>query len=467
MKIHKIILFCLCIAFLLAGSLVTMPDFGHLRIMGGVGCLLLVYSVWLWLKNGNGLIGPFLIFLIALYLFSFGQSLMYPFNIVSERDLEGFQGITTKDIFDAQIYTLFYLAAFQIGALSAGATYERKNLSGPKPNNRRILRIGWFLFAISVVPYYKGLIANLVLSMARGYGALYEQDAKIGIDNLGAFVADLFIPSLICLFVAYRDRKAGRLFIEFLCVFNIVAILFTGGRTNAVILVALLLILHNSIVKPFSKKALTLIGVGLIFFLSFLSYISETRTEWHRTLSGGDVEVSQNSVVNVVGEMGASMFCLVKTQDIVPDDENFRFGKSYFYSFTTLIPNLGFWETHPAKKEANLSNWLTDKLQLSYGTGFSMCAEAYANFGVFGFLIFLLFGYFFSYFFGGIEKVSKTGDSPFLIFLLIIFWFALKLPRNPFITFVRPFFFYAVPIYWACRGYIFTRTRRSYRTYRS
>ena len=127
------------------------------------------------------------------------------------------------------------------------------------------------------------------------------------------------------------------------------------------------------------------------------------RTEGSRTTNLDGFKVENNAGVEAVAEMGSTMFCLIKTMNLVPEKFEYRYGKSYMYSFSSLIPNLGFWDIHPAKREANLSEWLTNALGLSYGTGYSMCAEAYANFGYLGFILFFFWGWFIANVFGKIE----------------------------------------------------------------
>lgn len=463
--IPYVILIALCLAYFVIGFVVDTPDYSHLTLMGYLGWFQLIYSIKTWLERDNKFISPYVLFLTALYIFSFGQSLVYPIPNAERNDLVGFMSITTADVFTAQLYTLAFLAFFHIGALAA--CRKKKNVQTlslntylVKSERKNIVTIGWILFAISILPYYQSLMTNFMLSMARGYGAIFEQDAKIGLDNISTFFSDLFIPSLICLFVGYKDSRSTRLMIEGLMLFNILIILMTGGRTSAVIQIALILVMHNYLVKAFSKKMIIIVGIGGFVLLSVLSYISDTRAEIHRDRNSADIVFSQSSAISAINEMGGSMFCIIKTHDLVPETEDYRYGKSYLYSFTTLIPNLGFWAIHPAKKEANLGEWLSNRLNTSYGTGFSMCAEAYINFGLFGVIIFMFMGVAFSSFFGAIETEIKKENYPYVVFVLIIFWVALKLPRNSFIGFVRPVFFYALPILWLSRRYVFAKKKR-------
>lgn len=185
--------------------------------------------------------------------------------------------------------------------------------------------------------------------------------------------------------------------------------------------------------------------------MQILSYVASVRTDSGRGLSKESVKIENNGAVDAVAEMGGTMFCLIKTMNLVPEHQSYRYGRSYLYAFTSLIPNLGFWDIHPAKKEANLSDWLTDSLGLDYGTGFSMCAEAYANFGYLCFVAFFFWGWFLASVFGKIEISAQTQNYALMAFLLILFWFFLTLPRNNFINLIRPFFFIAGPVYLYCK----------------
>lgn len=451
--IFLIVLLVLAVFFY--SQLTFHPGYGDLRIMGALGVVLLLVSLWSWKYTGKEWIGPYPFFLVALYLFSFGQSLLYAFDIVSEkRDLLGFQEITVQQLFDAQALTLIMLAFFHIGALLS-LEKPGRHLFCPGKNQYtgRIRAVGWVLFVVSAVPYFSRLIRSLALSMAYGYGALYEGEEEVGVSMIDKYIADYFIPSLICLFVGYRQNKIMRYFIFGICLFNILAILLTGGRTYAVIIAALLVLLYHYGVRRISARGGVLLAAGSVFFLVVLSVVSQFRSEAGRNVAAylqNDNQV-ENGVTEAIAEMGSTMFCLVKTREIVPAQEDYRFGRSYAYSFTSLIPNLGFWKMHPARREANLGDWLTNKLRLNYGTGYSMCAEAYINFGGFGWLMMLLLGFVLGKIFSKTNGNTLQENPALLIFSLILFWFCLKMTRNSFIGFVRALFYYALPVYYVIR----------------
>lgn len=436
---------------------VTSIEMDTLKCMGIFGITLFVLSGLTWWYNGNDLISPYFFFLIALYLFSYGQSLMYAFNWISaKRDLIGFQGISIYQIYEAQKATLYMLGFFHIGALCVNKINCKSNrelISGEDELQNEatlffIRRIGLILFVVSFIPYFYMLINNMMLSMSYGYGALYAEEGTVGISQIGRYIGDYCVPSAICLFIGYKDQKRVRFIVYFICLLIIVITLLTGYRTYGVVLALLLILLRHLVVKKISRKEFGILCIVGLSFLSLLSLIGNMRTSKSRNM---DAYISsnnnQNAAIEAIAEMGGSMFCLIKTQNIVPESENYRYGKSYIYSFTTIIPNLGFWEMHPARKEANLGDWLTKKLHLNYGTGYSMCAEAYINFGSIAWLMMFLLGMAFCKLLEVGSLAGLRANIPMLVFSLILFWFCLKLPRNSFISFIRSFVYYAFPIY--------------------
>lgn len=461
---YKFILWCFVCIYITIGFIHLDINHTTLNIMGVIGLLQLWISIVSWYKCANRLFSPYIFFLIVLYVFSFGQSLLYPFGLISEkRDLyevySSIYGFTVSDIFQAQRQTLLMLAMFHIGGLS---TIFRQNYSCPNyvnyysNDNSRLKHIGWGLFIISVIPYTIDLVSDMVTSLSMGYGAIYGGEPKIGINNIWSFIGAYFIPSIICLFIAYKDHKKIRNTFLIIMLLISLAILITGGRSRAVILLCLVVILYDYLIKKFSKKQIFIVLICGIILLQVLAIIASTRTASIDERSY-NVQFANNAAVEAIAEMGWTQFCLIESMKFVPADEDYRYGRSYLYAFTTIIPNLGFWEYHPAKLESNLGEWLTNKLGTNFGTGFSMCAEAWVNFGNLGFLLFYLWGFALASIFGKIDISIKNNNLAMLAFLLIIFWFSLTIPRNSFINLVRAFFYYGAPIYLYVSNFNFRR----------
>ena len=79
--------------------------------------------------------------------------------------------------------------------------------------------------------------------------------------------------------------------------------------------------------------------------------------------------------------------------ELIPESFGFHYGESYFFALLALIPNL-LGGTHISVKYAGLPQWLKTTLEMSYGPGYSMPAEAYYNFGWVGIFVMIFFGRF-------------------------------------------------------------------------
>ena len=289
------VIICLIIAIYYA--IFDSPTDVNIRFMGGIGVFTLCYSVYSWYKKGQQLLSPYIVFLVVLCVFSYGVPMLYAFDITPERDLYGYLNITKGDIYRSQWITLIMLVFLHVGALqSIKPGYDTLgNVQNVVLSNKRLKQVGWFLFIISAYPYIESTVRTMLFSMAFGYAELYNVDQAIGLDNISAFFSDLFIPSVLCLFVSYKGNNTLRYIFLGLFLLNVLAIFLTGGRTNGVILLILILILYNYFIKKFGKKEYLAIGIGVFFLLAGLSIIESSRNEGGREMSLTSNEKSSSS----------------------------------------------------------------------------------------------------------------------------------------------------------------------------
>ena len=458
---HCAILFLTSLLVLLWTLLVPDGSKENIQFLGGVGIFTLVFSLYSWIKLGNELLSPYAIFLVVLYVFSYGVPMLYAFGIVPEDDIVGYLGITYQRFYDSCGISLIMLCFFHVGALTAHSRCKKKALhdaashTNDKVKNllyaKRLNKIAKVIALLSGYFYIQDVFSTMTYAMLYGYGAIYEREGGGVLSSLSSFIGSMFIPSIICLFVANRNNKIYTTTITSILILVIFAGFMIGGRGESVTLMALLLILYNSLVRKFSRKAYIIVAVAALFLFPILTFVANTRDGTDRTFSLEMTGSESNPIVSAISEMGGSQSCLIKTMEFVPNQEPFRYGKSYVYSFATIVPNLGFWKVHPAVKEAGLSKWLTNRLGLPYGTGFSMFAEAYINFGYMGFLIIYFLGYIFAYLFGMLRISIRRGDLVTVAVILICFKEALGLPRGQMINIVRQFYYIILPLIFYCK----------------
>lgn len=420
------------------------------RMMGIFGWMQIILSFVSWKKLTGRLFVPYIIFLIAAYTFTFGQSFLDVFDLVAKnRSL--LRKVSIVDIYHAQFVTLLFLLAFHIGAMVSYKSFKLSSNGIKKCHyyieQYAIKRAGYILVTISFIPFIIINVMNLMIVSTYGYGGLYDAENKIEYAKYIGLLADNFIPGLLCLLFVTKPQSLAQRNILIVFALFVLLIMYCGGRSQGVVLVAIVLLYYHNYVKPLSLKKMALIGVSGFFFVSMLTAVQHLR--------GGSRKDYFNEIVNykaesnpffeTISEMGGSMFPLVRTMRLVPQTEDYRYGSTYAYAATSIIPNLGFWELHPARLYANLGDWLVKKDRLTSGPGYSIVAEAYINLGMYGFVMMFVLGYFFCKLLN-IDNKRQRQILPVLI-AIIFSYMSLKMVRNSFLGVVRVLVYHILPIY--------------------
>ena len=432
----------------------TYSDFG-MQVLGVVGIVQFAYSIFSWKKVTGSALNPYMVFLFSAYVFTFGQSFLNVFGKVTD-DRALTEMFLPSSIMPAQYLTLIFLNFFHIGGLLSCKKHNQQNAANSQitlfdEQNRcnqvkGIRKAGRLFIIVSIIPYIVERVTIFYIVLVSGYGGIYEQQAKVGIFNIISILSQYFIPGVLCLLLVETSRRKKWFYIAILLA-EIGFWLYTGGRSNGVIIASVLLLYYHICVKPIRLKQAIIIGIAGFFFVSTLGIISETRSASKSDMSAivSDNMGSSNAFYSALSEMGGSMYPMITTMTLVPDRYDYKYGSSYFYSLTSVIPNLGFWDLHPAMKYGNMNDWLQDAMDLNYGPGFSIVAEAYINFGSLGFLMMLVLGYCF----GLIFNINiRDKYNPLLLVLSFVFCFLIiKTVRNSFLATVRSVFYYILPIY--------------------
>ncbi len=433
------------------------------------GTLVYFWCIWSWYKIRKEILCPYIIFLSVAYLFMFGQSMLFVLGIPVDTTRALHAMYPDFVMLKANVFTCLGLCAFHNGALISAKINNKSLSSYLQRNNEKsenkikylyksMQIVGWLLFLISVGPTVVDTVNSIKLVLSYGYGILFDESLiKTGIQNWQEILKGFFIPSLICLFISSYKNRFVRWFVIINSMFYILAGFYLGGRGNQVVLVLCLFCMWHYLIKPVKGFKILLSVIGGIIFISFLSVIAEVRDIPNRTFIDYielffDSFGKENLFIKVIFEMGGSMFPLINVMLLVPGFFGFRYGESYLYSLTTIIPNLGFWDAHPGAIKAHLGNWLQDVLGLDYGPGFSMAAEAYINFGWFGILFMMLLGCFYGWLFSLISRKEEPEQYNPIVFFFVFSILSLTIMtvRNSFIETVRAFFYYTIPVCVLC-----------------
>lgn len=436
----------------------SSPDMLDLKIMGVFAIIELIYIYYTWYKSQKSLFNGYIVFVTAYYAFNLGQPMLEVFNLTDySKSILLRMGVSNAVYFEATYLGMLFVYFMHLGALLAlnkvpRISYEDKDKAPLKILS--IYRVS-LTFCILFFPFFfYELYHNLSIVIRYGYMAMYETSLNT-VPRIVQMLSGFYEPSIIALYfsASYLDKR--KTFVLILAVATIlVPPLILGGRSNAMIIAVLLLIVY-SLFNTINIRRMALVGAAVVVLLVAFSYIAVTRSEvvGEKTSYSEAMEEVENPVTFTLSEMGWSMTPLCWCLEIFPQQIDYKYGDSFLYSFTTIIPNLGFWKYHPAKIHSNLGEWLMDYKRITYGPGFSLAAEAYVNFGYLGFLFFFLYGFLISKSFRYINKKYIDVNPFVLVASLVFLWFSIKTVRNSFLGTVRAVFYYTLPMYWLFKYY--------------
>ncbi|MFA6808769.1 MAG: O-antigen polysaccharide polymerase Wzy [Eubacteriales bacterium] len=433
-----------------------------IKIYGVCGWISLGIALYSWTKLRKEFICLYNLFLLLLYLFTYAQCLLFVFDLIPEI-ISIFRYSPKCDILNAEMFTILSLICFHIGALICCKKPNLDNYHIIKSTNNSALmntaikKVGLIFLAFSAPSFFYNLGSAIIIFLTKGYRALYGYDEASGLslsvlDKVVNITSDYFIPALICLLIAYKSSRKKRNIILYLLYIEIAIGLFLGGRGNAIALLLMILVIHHYTVKQITfRKALKYSLYGY-FLISFLTVIAQVRGEMNPSIlkyilvffnSFG----KENLFITAIAEMGFTLYPLIMIMKIVPVSYGFLYGKSYLYSFTSIIPNLGFWDIHPATVYSRGGVWLMDVLNLSFGPGYTACADAFRNFGWWGFWILTLFGMLFGKIYSSVDKNTINNRPEIFAIVMIFAYSTLMFVRGDNVYLVRPTFYIVLPIF--------------------
>lgn len=425
------------------------------RFLGLFVIIQFIYTLYSWKKFTGSYFSAYSIFMIAFYLFNLGQVVLdfIGANYDAHLLLNGY--LNQYQYFMAAYYSLACLLFFHFGALLTIKEEKDMNMMEEKDMNMMFWSIYTIAqrFALLVAPFYLyNLIIKLSVVAIYGYDAIY--DSRNTSSYFVSLFADFYTPAMICLFFAAEYLKIKRELIVIIILFTIFfPSMLLGGRTNAGIIAAVLLIVYQLFHNISRKQALT-IGLSAFVIMIAFNVIANTRNQTKVTSSEVKslIKNDNNPFVSFLAETGFTMYPLGATMTLVPFTKEYEYGATYLWELTTIIPNVGLWDLHPAQKH-DPSVWIQEQQGHSFGIAYSLIAEAYHNFGYLGLLFMILNGYLYTLFLSKINR-KYLAHNPFIVVLAIMFFCAsIKGVRNSFQGVVRGFVYYSFIIYYFIKLY--------------
>jgi len=356
----------------------------------GLSLLAYVFSLLaLWSAGITALSAPGL-FLFGTLLFNSGRSIAYflphPLPPLG-------QGLAEGD--ESRAVLAVTLVVF---CMSLGLVFGKRFFAqGPKAidtsaNATRIAGIA--ILALAALPAFISLRSSLDTALSHGYSGLYSSEVSTGIDGSWRVLSSFFIPS--CLFVLAGSRTTAtwrRTSLGLIVSYSLVLFAVGYRGWSALPLVAACWVWHHS-VRPISRRFV--VAASAVLLLVVFPLVREFRQSTGRERTEASSIVNKyrsldSPIRSILLEMGGTANTIAYTEKLVPRERDFELGNSYLFSALTIFPNL-FWSLHPTVERGTPSRWLVATINpaeaaIGGGMGYSFIAEAYLNFGTFGYVL--------------------------------------------------------------------------------
>ncbi len=434
-------------------------------------CGLTIWSFWSWYIVTKSLFNPYILFLLSVFLFNGGQTLLEIFHINEYGVLKYLNSpsdippLSALDILNTIFLVVISMGGMHLGALISLVTikdnyqFSKTYTCNIDAQTKNSYIIGWRLFCLSVLPAIYVLKGTISLVASGGYSSIYEQDSATSFSAAPNVIAAFLVPASLFILAGSSSQKngKGRLIGAGVIIFYAMTRFFTGERNQAIMPLISLAWLWHRLVKPIPKTFL--FGISSLMIFVIFPVVAATRNTAGQDRLSIDslIEVYSsidNPIIASLSEMGGSMITVAYTLLIFPRDKDFQLGADYFYAILTIIPNI-FGKLHPTVARGLPNNWLTEQINpyiasIHGSYGFSLIAEAYQNFGWVGAPIALgVIGFLFAKF---MLWADQSCDPAKIAMVASFLSFFLFYARAESALMVRPLIWYSIIPYLCVRA---------------
>ncbi len=415
---------------LMESSFDRVALFGNETFLRTLEIILIAEYAWAlltWYRNGNSFMTITGLFLLYLTVSMLGQTLVQflPGYEASEQFSKVFDVYSTGGMrytIKMLLYQINIVPALVLGLMLGDAYFrawkprakktEVKLVGTDKQGvNAVALTLFLILFALVFLDAYQIFQARAYMS----YGEYYTGDEKSSLSDYALFgFSFLFVYTILV-----SKSKA----INYLAYFTLAVVIFmymlSGTRSRAIPYVGLVVVLFFNFTKKGPGKRnvwKTLFWILMLFFgILFLGYVSYSRSSeiGRRTITDYLENGMLNNFGNILYEMGISTKTINLTIKAIESGVEHQFSFIY-YTLISFIPGpiLSFFGIH-APEVGHLGTWVTNYGGSQSGLGYAFIAECFVNFGRFGFLLAILYGFLVNV----LEKISlHKARNGFLFF---------------------------------------------------
>lgn len=404
--------------------IIVMP-LGDNNITHAVLTLTLIASyilcIYNWLASGNRITSLYVFFVLYMFFSNAGQSLLYILGL-PDIFLSSYAPFSIGEMNYMLRYQIFAIAGFNLGSTFYISKPENNYSYQEQLRDYKNCPIqpGKYNSVLTILLYasyiYLFVIAFMMIALRQdmGYSDFYEE--KQDFNSLMVQIAEVLSIVIGSIFI-YEKKHIKFIFLS--SIFLILSYSITGARGLSIRYVAFLLLTAPlAFPRLFEKgKRWMWVVIAVVYFAS-LSIISANRYGDLSNALANENTLEMN-VYNTISEMGITERTIPYTM-IAVDNGTAPHYQTIFCSIVGAI--VPFIHRIPFFEEnwLLLSGWVTDYANSFSGLGYSIISESYMNYGWFGFLFMMLYGWFISYAELSCSKKMANGKYIIAAFLLFI-----------------------------------------------
>lgn len=411
-----------------------------------------------WYRLTKEIFSPYTVFFVVLFAFCCGQSIGWLFGIdMGMKDMwdRVDHNMSKTLLLSGLTYSMIGISCFHLGAI-IGTKCDRSNnmisIGTEIEVTKAFNRISRLLLIICIPAFIANTVVSIGIVVQGGYASIYTfQKSSSIIMRILEILANYYQPCLLLLLIVHRKNKKKRNLIVMAMLIDVVINLFIGGRSGAVMSLLAIVLSYHYFVRRFRLKEALLGGIGGYLGVVVLNAVADIRDVANKSLYDffpALVSSFSNVIGDFIGELGWSITSICWTMDIVPTNYPFRYGMSYLVSLISWIPSFFFQGIHPVVTWGELSNWLQNSLSMTYGPGYTMIAEAYINFGQWGYIALIIEGIIIGLIIAAVPRVNAERNllksTMQIMFIMVLMK---SIVRSSVSIAFKNYFFVILPLY--------------------
>lgn len=364
-----------------------------------------VYMIISWYYVSGKIFNYFTVLIALTYIYYYGQVILYAFN----RPIR-FQYTITNTLTKESIVKAAYYLLINVLVLHASAIFFNKRVKKGKQRDKlNVANFRSYRFTAIVVLcvsfvcqvmllLYKYTI-NITLGYANALGSVY--DAAGSFSTIVNFLATMYLPAFFLALVTTRYNKILNKFVWASYGVYLVLYFMSGSRFDAIISLAGVVLLYHYCYREIKIiQAIIIGGIGMLalFVCAVMSNIrivenGNFSSIYNENVSEAVERTLENSFIEEnLAVTGLQLLSVTTVMENCPSKVDFTYGIYYLQGFMRIIPNI-FISDNNILITKDIDTIFHEYLTKTYGMGSSFIVEAYYNFGYFGVLMMIIYGY--------------------------------------------------------------------------